>query len=261
MQTIAKPKKVKYEKGDHDNHEKVIIEPCFPGYGVTLGNSLRRVLLSSLSGAAVIGIKIKGGAHEFSALENMKEDVLQFVMNLKNLRIKVHSDEIIKLNLIVHGEKEIKAGDIEKNSEVEIMNKDLVLGKITDMSGNLEAEIFVKRGMGYETIKKREEKSKELGYIEIDSIFSPIILVGLKIENVRVGKMTNWEKLVIDIETDGTISAKEAFESSVKLLMDQFEVLLEGGEKEKATDKEEGIEKKAEKEEKKKKSDKKEAKK
>jgi DNA-directed RNA polymerase subunit alpha len=226
MQTIAKPQKIKFEKGKDASQGKMIIEPCVPGYGITLGNSLRRVLLSSLPGSAIVGVKIKGATHEFSTLGNLKEDILEFVMNLKNLRLKIHTDEIVKLNLTVHGEKKIKASDIEKNAEVEIINSNLNIGTITDMSGNLEMEIFVSNGMGFETVSKRESKSKELGYIEIDSIFSPIISVGVNIEYVRVGKMTNWEKLIIDTKTDGTMTVEEAFKQSVEILIDQFSALI-----------------------------------
>lgn len=232
MQTIALPKKIKFEKGSDENQGQMVVEPCSPGFGITLGNSLRRVLLSSLQGSAVVGVKIKGATHEFSTLENMKEDILQFVMNLKKLRIKVYTDEVEKLELVVHGEKEIKASDIKKNANVEIVNPDLAIGTITDMSGNLEVELFVEKGMGYETVAKRENKSKELGYIELDSIYSPIEVVGINIEYVRVGKMTNWEKLVIDIKTDGTITVEEAFNSAVKTLIEQFSALLTDGAKE-----------------------------
>lgn len=240
MQTIALPKKIKYEKVSDDNQGQMIVEPCSPGYGITLGNSLRRVLLSSLPGSAVVGVKIKGATHEFSTLANLKEDILQFVMNLKKLRMKIHSDEVEKLELVVHGEKEIKAEAIKKNANVEIVNPDLHIGTITDMSGNLEVEIFVAKGMGYETISKRESKNKELGYIELDSIFSPIEAVGVNIEYVRVGKMTNWEKLVVDIKTDGTITVEEAFNSAVKTLIEQFSALVPGvAEEKKEEEKEE----------------------
>lgn len=222
---IALPQKVKFQKGKEDNQGEIIIEPCYPGYGITLGNAIRRVLLSSLPGAAPVGVKIKGVDHEFMTLPHLKEDVLEFILNLKQLRLKVFGDEKVKLELEVHGKKEIKASDIKKNSAVEIFNKDLVLGNITDMAGKLEAEIFVDRGMGYETIEAREGKTKELGYIEMDSIFSPVISTGINIENVRVGKMTNWEKLILDIKTDGTISPEEAFNSTVEILVDQFSAL------------------------------------
>lgn len=242
---IALPQKVKFQKGKEDNQGEIIIEPCYPGYGITLGNAIRRVLLSSLPGAAPVGVKIKGVDHEFMTVPHLKEDVLEFILNLKQLRLKVFGDEKVKLELEVHGKKEIKASDIKKNSSVEIFNNDLVLGSITDMAGKLEAEIYVDKGMGYETIEGREGKTKELGYIEMDSIFSPVISTGINIENVRVGKMTNWEKLIIDIKTDGTISPEEAFNSTVEILVDQFSALAP--EKKKESKKEDKKEKKSDK--------------
>lgn len=231
MQTIISPKKIEFKKEKGENQAVVSVEPCYPGYGVTLGNSLRRVLLSSLPGAAAIGVKIKGADHEFMALPHIKEDVLEIVLNLKKLRLKIHSEEPIKLTLDVYGEKEVKAGMIEKNSQVEIINPDLTLAHITDMAGNLNMEIFVSRGMGYETIEERDRSEKhEIGYLEIDSIFSPVFSVGLNIENVRVGKMTNWERLILNITTDGTIAPKDAFKKAVEILVSQFNSLISAGE-------------------------------
>lgn len=225
MQTIALPKKISFEKSKDQNKGKMIIEPCYPGYGTTLGNAVRRVLLSSLPGSAVVGVKIKGVSHEFMALSNLKEDILEFILNLKKIRLKMFVDEPVKLTLKVHGKKEITAGDIEKNSSVEIVNPELVIGNITNMGGTIEAEITVASGMGYETTENREKTNNEVGYIEIDSIFTPVISVGINIENVRVGKMINWDKLSLDILTDGTITPEEAFNDSVKILIDQFTAL------------------------------------
>ncbi len=219
---IALPQKIKFKKLSDDSEYQAIIEPCFPGYGVTIGNALRRVMLSSLPGAAPTGVKIKNVDHEFSAIPHLKEDILEFVMNLKNLRLKMFSDEPIKLELAVHGKKVIKASDIKANADVEIVNPELVLGTITDMEGSLEAEITVEKGMGYEMLETREKRVKELGFMEMDSVFTPIVSVGVSIENTRVGKMTNWDKLVLNIKTDGTITPQDAYNESVKILMDQF---------------------------------------
>lgn len=225
MQTIALPKKIDFTKGEQPNQGSIVIEPCYPGYGTTLGNSLRRVLLSSLPGAAVIGVKIKGADHEFTTLPHIKEDILEIILNLKQLRMKMFSEEVVKLELEVHGEKEVKASDIKKNSDVEIVNPDLVLAHITEMAGKLEMEIFVSQGRGYETIESREAQKNEIGYIEMDSIFSPIVAVGTDVENVRVGKMTNWDKLILNITTDGTITPEEAFKQAVEILINQFSSL------------------------------------
>lgn len=242
MNNIALPKKIQFKEGDEANNGQVIVEPCFPGYGTTLGNALRRVLLSSLSGAAPIGVKIKGTDHEFSALKHLKEDVLQFVMNIKKLRMKVFTDEVVKLQLTVHGEKEVKASDIKANSDVEIANPDLVLGKVTDMAGSLEVEIHVAKGMGYETVDARLNEDKEIGYISLDSIYTPVLSVGLDIDNVRVGKMSNWEKLILNIKTDGTVTVKEAFDTSVGILIEQFTALTNLENNDKKETKEEEVE-------------------
>jgi len=225
MTNIALPKKITFVDGQTSNQKMVVIEPLFPGYGTTLGNSLRRVLLSSLPGTAVVGVKIKGADHEFMAMPNIKEDILTIALNLKSLHVKVHSDEVVRIELEAHGEKEVKASDIKSNSDIEVMNPDLVIAHITDMAGKLEMEIFVSKGFGYETIENREERQKEIGYIEIDSIFCPVLSAGVDIENTRVGKMTNWDKLTLDITTNGVITPEKAFEDSVQILMDQFQTL------------------------------------
>jgi len=227
MQNIALPKKIDFKKGEAPNQGVITIEPCYPGYGATIGNSLRRILLSSLPGAAVVGVKIKGADHEFMSLPHIKEDVLEIFLNLKQLRLKIFSDEVVKLELDAHGEKEVKASDIAKNSSVEIINNNLTLAHITDMAGNLNMEIFVSRGRGYETVDSREKGGdREIGYIEIDSVFSPILSVGIDIENVRVGKMTNWDKLILNVITDGTIAPEDAFKQSVEILIQQFNALI-----------------------------------
>ncbi len=228
MEKIALPKKIEFKNNGSANEELVIIEPLFPGYGNTIGNSLRRVLLSSLSGSAVIGAKIKGAKHEFMALTGIKEDVVDIILNLKQLRLKIlnDSDDIIKLELNTQGKKQVTAKDIKKNSQVQIINEDLVLATITDSTGNLAMEIYVTNGRGYVLAEKNKKEIKEVDYIDIDSIFSPVVGVSYKVENVRVGKMTNWDKLILDIKTDGSISVKEAFESSVKILIEQFNSLI-----------------------------------
>jgi len=226
MEKIAKPSKIEFKKGTRSNEGIVSIEACYPGYGITLGNSLRRILLSSLSGAAVVGVKIKGADHEFMTIPHIKEDVLEIILNLKQLKLKIFSDEEIKLDLEAAGKKKVKAGDISKNSQVEIINKDLAIANITDMTGSLKIEIYVSQGKGYRAIENIEDKKSEIGHIDVDAAFSPVKSVGIKVENVRVGKMTNWEKLILDIVTDGTITPKEAFEKSVKILIDQFRALV-----------------------------------
>lgn len=238
MRTVELPKKIEIKTDKDPKWGQIIIEPCFPGYGITIGNSLRRVLLSSLPGAAVLGVKIEGVEHEFMAKEHLKEDILEFVLNLKKLRLKLFGEENVVLELNVHGKNEITAKDIKPNSQVEIANPELKLGTITDMAGSLNAEITVGRGMGFEMVENREEKSSQVGYIEMDSVFSPVVSVGVKVDNVRVGKMTNWDKLIIDIKTDGTITPKEAFEEATKILISQFNALTVDKKKKEAKEEE-----------------------
>lgn len=228
MQNIALAKKIEFRPGKNQNEGLIVVEPLYPGYGMTLGNSLRRVLLSSLPGAAVVGVKIKGVSHEFMALNGVKEDVLEIILNLKQLRLKVHSEEEIKLTLHVKGAKKITAADIEKNSDVEIANNDLFIAETTASDSSLDLEIFVREGRGYRMVEGTKKEGHDIGYIEIDSIFSPVLVVSTNVENTRVGKMTNWDKLVLNLKTDGTITPMEAFEQSVRILVDQFSILLPG---------------------------------
>lgn len=231
MNNIALPKKLSFLPTEDKNRSKAILEPLAPGYGTTIGNALRRVLLASLPGAAVVGAKIEGATHEFMALPNIKEDILEIILNLKKIRL--HLDEGVeeaRLELKAFGEKVVTAADITKQAGIEITNPESVIAHLTDMGGKLNMEIFVRRGVGYETIESREEKKNELGYIDVDSIYSPVFTVGLDIENVRVGKMVNWEKLVLDIETDGTMTAEQAFKASAAILIEQLNAVVALGE-------------------------------
>ena len=230
MHNISLPQKVSEEKIDKPNSSLVIVEPCFPGYGITIGNALRRVMLSSLPGAAVTSVKIKGAQHEFMPLENVKEDVLEIILNLKLLRLKVFDENPVILNLKVHGEKKVTAADIEKNSQVEIKNEKLAIATLTHKNAELEMEITVENGLGYLPTEARDEKEKlPIGTIAVDALFSPVVNVGTRVENVRVGQMTNWDKLILDVETDGTISPREALDKAAQILVDQFTSVVSGG--------------------------------
>ncbi len=233
MEKIALAKKIDF-KDNGDNEGLVTIEPLYPGYGNTIGNSLRRVLLSSLPGSAVVGVKIKGAKHEFMSLAGVKEDVIDIILNLKDLKLKILGDidEAIKLELNVQGKKKVTAKDISRDSQVEIINNDLVLANITDSAGSLSMEIYVDNGRGYSLADKGNKKKADIDYIDIDSIFSPITAVSYRVENVRVGKMTNWHKLILDIKTDGSISVKDAFEQSAEILIEQFNALIDKKKKE-----------------------------
>jgi DNA-directed RNA polymerase subunit alpha len=217
-----------------DNKSEFDIEPLYPGFGLTLGNALRRVLLSSLSGAAIEAIKITGVEHEFSIIDWVQEDVIDIILNIKQVRIKL-SDELIQnlletgepLKLVIEhtGQKEVKAGDFAKIAGVEVTNPDLHLMTMTDKASKLELTAFVGYGLGYGAVEAREDKDYEVGTIKLDASYSPVVRTGYDIENVRVGQMTNWDKIVLNVETDGTITCQEAFDKSVAILIEQFGAL------------------------------------
>ncbi|OIO45504.1 MAG: DNA-directed RNA polymerase subunit alpha [Parcubacteria group bacterium CG1_02_37_51] len=223
MLTITPPDKIKFNKIS-DVKSEVIIEPCYPGFGVTIGNSLRRVLLSSLDGAAIVGFKIAGVDHEFSTIPFVKEDAVDIILNLKKIRLKLLSEqeEDFKLTLSASGKKVVTAGDITKDSNIEIANPDQIIATLTDDKAKFEMEIFVREGRGYVTVEQRDKEKLEIGTISVDSLYSPVVNVGFQIESTRVGEMTNYEKLIMTIETNGTISPEEAIAQSVALLVDQY---------------------------------------
>lgn len=207
------------------------IEPLYPGYGVTLGNSLRRVLLSSLPGASVTQMKIKGVSHEFSTIPGVLEDVISIMLNLKKLRFKMFTEETQTGRLHLKGEKEVKGSDFELPSQVELINKDCHIATLTAKSSELEMEIVVEKGMGYiprEARKKQASHAQEkleIGVIPLDAIFTPIKRVSFKVENMRVGERTDFDKLTLEIETDGTMTPESAFSQASKILVDHFSLL------------------------------------
>jgi DNA-directed RNA polymerase subunit alpha len=217
-----KPKIVKTE----GNRAVFEIEGLHPGYGVTLGNALRRVMLSSLPGAAVVGIKIKGVQHEFSTILHVAEDVIEIILNLRQIRFKLYSDQPVRLNLVAKGEKEAKAGDIKTTSEVEIINPEVVIANLTSKKAELEMEIEIDKGLGFVPVEARKKEKLEIGYIAVDSQFAPIRKVNFETENMRVGDRTDYNRLRIDIETDGSVTPEEAFNQSNKILVEQFKALI-----------------------------------
>jgi len=226
MQSIAIPQKPKFTSLD-EKTGKFEIEGCYPGYGTTLGNALRRVLLSSLEGAAVISAKIKGVTHEFSTIPNVLEDVIQIILNLKQVRFRLFREEAIKVTLRVKGEKEIKAGMIKCSSEIEVVNPDAHIATITSPKGELEIELEVGKGIGYVPVEQQERGEKEIGRIAIDAIYTPIRRVNYSVENMRVGKKTDYEKIALEISTDGSVTPSEAFARAVAILVEQFSILSE----------------------------------
>lgn len=226
MEMFLLPSKVEYIDTDKENVSQVVIEPCYFGYGATIGNSLRRVLLSSLPGAAVTAVKIEGVEHEFSAKDGLKEDVLEVLLNLKRLRLKVFSDEPVKLHLKAKGKKVVTAKDIKKNSDVEIVNPDLEIAHLTATKSKLDMEIVVNKGRGYVPKEEKTEEKEDVNMMVIDSIYSPVLNVGYKVEDVRVGQITDYDKLTLTVETDGTITPKEAVQQATGILMDYLKTLL-----------------------------------
>ncbi len=230
---IILPKKPKII-GEKDNWARFEIEGLYPGYGVTVGNSMRRVLLSSLEGAAVTHTKIKGVSHEFSTIEGVMEDAIAIMMNLKQLRFKIHSEEPQKATLKVKGEKEVKGSDFNLPTQVELINKTCHIATITDKKTELEIEIQIETGIGYQPIEMRKEKEKlEIGVLPVDAIYTPMKRVSFKVENMRVGERTDFDRLIIDIETDGTIDAKSAFSKAVEILTAHFDLIGSAFEEEK----------------------------
>lgn len=199
------------------------IEGLYAGYGLTLGNALRRVLLSSLPGAAVTYIKIKGASHEFTAIPGVKEDLIELMLNFKKLRFQMDTDEPQVLRLYAKGEKVITAGDIETNSQVKVVNPEEVIATLTGKDSEFDAEVTVERGMGYSAVESRQNQKLAIGVIALDAFFSPVSNVNYKVENMRVGDRTDYNRLDLEIITDGTISPSHALHKASNVLKDHFE--------------------------------------
>jgi DNA-directed RNA polymerase subunit alpha len=202
-----------------------IIEPLHTGYGMTLGNSLRRVLLSSIAGAAVIGFKIEGAPHEFTTIEGVKEDVVDIMLNLKRIRFSVFSEEPQTLRLVKKGKGEVKASDIETNADIEIVNPDQLIATIDNAKSNFIMDILVIPGRGYRTVEEGGSKDIPSDMIAVDALFSPVPRVRYKVSNTRVGQITNLDRLSITIDTDNSISPKDAFEEAAAILINQYTAL------------------------------------
>lgn len=211
-----------------DDHSKTSatfsVEPLHTGYGMTLGNSLRRVLLSSIAGAAVTSFKIEGVSHEFTTVKGVKEDVVDIMLNLKNVRFKVFDGDKHVLRLTKKGKGKVTAKDIEKNADVEIVNPEQVIATIDDAKGGIVMDITVEVGRGYRPIEEGV-KSGQSDTVSVDAIFSPVLRVRYKVEHTRVGQMTDLDKLIITIETDGSISPRDAFEEASAILVNQYTAL------------------------------------
>lgn len=216
--------KVKTEV-EKDNYAKLILEPLEAGFGHTLGNSLRRLLLTSLEGSAVTSVKIDGVAHQFSTIEGVVEDVIEIILNIKKIRIRVHADKEIKLILKAAGKKEVKAADLEVLGDGEIANPDQHVATLTDTKAKLDMEMTAEKGKGYSMAEER--KNNEIGMIAVDALFSPVTAVNYTVESTRVGRRSDFDKLILEITTDGTLAPRRALDEAAKILSNTFHKIYE----------------------------------
>ena len=225
MLEIEKPLIECEEIAEDRRYGKFVVEPLERGYGTTLGNSLRRILLSSLPGAAVTSVKIEGVLHEFSTIPGVKEDVTDIILNLKGLAVKLHTDEQKVIRLEVEGEGEVTAGDIETDADLEILNPELHIANL-DSDGRIFMELTVQKGRGYVAAEKNKEEDQIIGMIPIDSIFTPVTKVNFTVEDTRVGQITNYDRLTLEMWTDGSIAPDEAVSSAAKILIDHLKLFM-----------------------------------
>lgn len=202
-----------------------VVKPLEPGYGNTLGNSLRRVLLSSINGAAIVAFKIEGVSHEFTTVDGVKEDVVDIMLNLKNIKFKTHTDEPVELRLKKSGAGVITAADIEPSADIEVANPDQIIATITDEKTKIVMDFVVESGHGYKTIEDSSEGRIHSDMIALDAIFSPVVRVRYKVDSTRVGQNSNLDRLDITVETDGSISPRDAFEQAAAILVNQYTAL------------------------------------
>ena len=222
---LIKPTKIDVEKKETKTFGAVSIEPLERGFGLTIGNALRRILLSSLQGAAVTSIQIDGVLHEFSSIPGMIEDVTDFILNIKSLAIKLNSDQPKKMSLKASGPGEIKASEIETGSEIGIINPDLILCHL-DKSAKINLELTVQNGKGYVAAELQKKEDKQIGLILVDSIFSPVKKVSYNIENSRVGQVTDYDKLILNVETNGSMEPDDAIAMAARILQEQLQYFI-----------------------------------
>jgi DNA-directed RNA polymerase subunit alpha len=208
-----------------DTSAEFAIEPLHAGYGNTLGNSLRRVLLSSIKGAAIVAFRVEGATHEFTTVPGVKEDVVDIMLNLKNVRVKLHTDEPVELRLEKKGAGTVTAGDIKTTADVEIVNPDQVIATIDDPKKSLLMDLVVETGRGYRTIEDSSVKRLHSDMIALDAVFSPVLRVRYKVDSTRVGQETNLDKLLLTVDTNGAITPSEAFEEAAAILVNQYTAL------------------------------------
>lgn len=207
------------------NFAKIIIEPLEAGFGHTLGNSIRRILLTSLPGSAVTSVKIDGVSHQFSTIDGIMEDVIEIILNVKKIHIRVNSEKGIKLSLKVSGKKDVKAGDFEIEGDGEIINKDAHIATLTDAKSKLSMEMTAEKGKGYSMAEER--KMDEIGLMAVDALFSPVTAVNYTVDPTRVGRSTDFDKLTLDVTTTGVISPLDAVNEAAKILSEAFRKIYE----------------------------------
>lgn len=225
MIEIEKPRIETVEISDDATYGKFVVEPLERGYGTTLGNSLRRILLSSLPGAAVTSIQINGVLHEFSTVEGVVEDVTTIILNLKKLAMKIYSDEEKTLEIDIQGEGVVTAGDITHDSDVEILNPDLHIATLAK-GAHFQMKLHSKRGRGYVQAEGNKREDLPIGVIPVDSIYTPISRVNYQVENTRVGQVTNYDKLTLDVWTDGSIRPEEAVSLGAKIISEHLNIFV-----------------------------------
>jgi DNA-directed RNA polymerase subunit alpha len=219
---ITKPKRLVADLDSlRPDYGKFIAEPLARGFGTTLGNSLRRVLLSSIGGAAIISVAVDGAEHEYSTIDGIKEDIIQILLNLKEIRFLVHTDDTVTLHLSVDGSGEVTAADIEPNSQVEVINPDQYIATLDKCDG-LNMELHVRSGRGYALSEEHTDPNKPIGVIPLDAKFSPVKRVNFHVEETRVGHITNFDRLILEVSTDASITAKEAVTQAADILLDQL---------------------------------------
>ncbi|MEK4027310.1 DNA-directed RNA polymerase subunit alpha [Pseudobacillus sp. FSL P4-0506] len=225
MIEIEKPKIETVEISDDATHGKFVVEPLERGYGTTLGNSLRRILLSSLPGAAVTSIQIDGVLHEFSTVEGVVEDVTSIILNIKKLALKIYSDEEKTLEIDVQGSGVVTAADITHDSDVEILNPDLHIATLGE-NAHFRMRLTAQRGRGYNPADQNKKEDHPIGVIPVDSIYTPVARVNYQVESTRVGQLTNYDKLSLDVWTDGSIGPKEAISLGAKILTEHLNIFV-----------------------------------
>lgn len=211
---------------EDESYGKFVCEPLERGYGMTIGNSLRRILLSSLPGAAITSVKIEGVLHEFSSIPNVIEDVPEIIVNLKSVRLNMHENEVKTIKIDFNGEGEVKAGDIITDSSIEILNPDLHIATVAE-GGFLHMEMTVDRGRGYNVAEKNKTQNQAIDVLPIDSIFTPVKKVNYQVENTRVGQMVDYDKLTIEVWTDGSLKAYEALSLAAKVMTGHLELFID----------------------------------